>query len=220
MPELEICFDVSQVSPKRHHIYDVGTHCVMSMKTCPSKKTVVKFAALLHDIGKAKVAKVTSEGIHTFFNHEVVGAKQAKEICERLHISKNDREKIYLLVRWHQFSVGENQTDKAVRRFITNVGIENVDDMMDLRVGDRLGSGINEPESWRLKLFKEKIKRVLTKPFSIADLKVDGEDVMKVLKIKPGPKVGEVLKVLFEEVAGDDSKNKREYLLKKLKKIG
>jgi len=217
LPELEVCFDVSQVSPKRHHIWDVGTHCVMSMKTCPSKKTIVKFAALLHDIGKAKVAKVTNEGIRTFYNHEVAGAKQAKEICDRFHLSRDDREKVYRLVRWHQFSVGEDQTDKAVRRFITNVGLENVEDMIDVRVGDRLGSGLTESESWRLKLFRKKIEDVLKKPFTVSDLKVNGKDVMEILKIKPGPMVGKILNELFEEVLENEKKNKREYLLGRIK---
>src|SRR3990167_7272349 len=73
LPELEVCFAVEQKSPKRHHIYDVGTHCILSLKNCPSKDTTVRFATLLHDIGKAKVAKVTEEGVRTFYNHEVVG---------------------------------------------------------------------------------------------------------------------------------------------------
>ena len=51
------------------------------------------------------------------------------------------------------FSVNENQTDAAVRRFIRKIGVENVKDMMDLRVGDRLGGGTQTAESWRLKTF-------------------------------------------------------------------
>lgn len=220
LPELDDCFEVPQKSPKRHHIYDVGTHCVMSLKFCPSKKTIVRFATLLHDVGKAEVADVTNEGVRTFYNHEVVGARQALDIAKRLSLSRNDREKLFKLVRWHQFSVDERQTDKALRRFIKNVGLENVEDMMDLRIGDRLGGGLQQPESWRLKLFRERLKDVLKKPFTVADLKVNGNDVMKILGIGPGPKVGEVLKKLFEEVADDSKKNNREYLLKRMRNVG
>jgi len=216
MPELDENFNVEQKSPKRHHIYDVGTHCVMSMKHCPSRKTIVRFATLLHDVGKAKVAQITNEGVRTFYNHEVVGAKIAKDICDRFHISRNDRDLVFKLVRWHQFSVGEHQTDKAIRRFINNVGLKNVEDMMDLRIGDRLGGGLEEAESWRLKLFRTRIKDVLKKPFTVRDLKIDGQDVMKVLNIKPGPKVGEVLNKLFEEVADEKIKNERQFLLNKI----
>jgi len=217
LPELDVCFDVEQKSPKRHHIFDVGTHCVTSLKFCPSQETVVRFATLLHDIGKARVAKVTAEGVRTFYNHEVVGGRQVLAIAARLHLSRHDRERLFRLVRFHQFTVNENQTDKALRRFIKNIGIENIEDMMDLRIGDRLGGGLQQPESWRLKLFRKRLKEVMKKPFTVADLKINGHDVMKELNLKPGPKVGEILNELFEEVLEDKTKNKREFLLKRLK---
>ncbi len=217
LPELEECFNVEQKSPKRHHIYDVGTHCVMSMKYCPSHDVIVRFATLLHDVGKAKVAKVTEEGVRTFYNHEVVGGRLALKIADRLHLSGEQKDRLFKLVRWHQFSVNENQTDKALRRFIKNIGVENIEDMMDLRIGDRLGGGLQQPESWRLKLFRQRLGEVLKKPFTVGDLKVDGNDVMKILGIKPGPKVGEVLNKLFEEVVDDSKKNNKEYLLEKVK---
>ena len=216
LPELEVCFAVEQKSPKRHHIYDVGTHCILSLKNCPSKDTTVRFATLLHDIGKAKVAKVTEEGVRTFYNHEVVGGYLAKKVTDRLHLEKKQKDKLYKLVRYHQFSVNEKQTDKALRRFIRNIGVENIEDMMDLRIGDRLGGGLQQPESWRLKLFRQRLKEVLKKPFKVADLKIDGNDVMKTLGIKPGPEVGRILNELFEEVADDKTKNTKDYLLKKL----
>ena len=72
--------------------------------------------------------------------------------------------------------------------------------MMDLRVGDRLGGGTQTAESWRLKLFKEKIEEQLKPaPFSINDMAVDGNDVMEILKIKPGPIVGEILQKFFKK---------------------
>ncbi|OGD85967.1 hypothetical protein A2164_00480 [Candidatus Curtissbacteria bacterium RBG_13_35_7] len=218
-PELDECFTVEQKSPKRHHIYDVGTHCLMSLKNCPSNDTIVRLAALLHDTGKAKVARVDKEGVRTFFNHEVITGRQVLNITKRLQMRRVDREKLFKLVRWHQFSVNENQTDKALRRFIRNVGVENVEDMMDLRIGDRLGGGLQQPESWRLKLYRKRLKDVLKKPFTIADLKINGHDVMKASNLKPGPKVGEVLAKLFEEVLDDSKKNNREYLLKRIPKI-
>lgn len=219
MPELEVCFSVEQVSPKRHHIFDVGTHCVMSAKHCPSSDVIVRFAAMLHDIGKAKVAKVTDEGVRTFYNHEVAGSRIANIICDRLHLSRDQKEKVFKLVRWHQFSVGENQTDSAVRRFINNVELENVEDMIAVRIGDRLGSGLTDTEGWRLKLFRQRIKEVLKKPFTVKDLKINGNDVMKELGLKPGPKVGEILNELFKEVLEDDKKNEKEYLLRKVRQL-
>ena len=94
--------------------------------------------------------------------------------------------------------------------------------MIDLRIGDRLGSGISEEraESWRLKKFKDRIEEQLKPaPFSINDLAINGTDIMKELNIKPGKQIGEMLQKLFEEVDEDLSKNTREYLLERIKTI-
>lgn len=220
LPELLEGVGVSQKRPGRHHLDDVFTHNILSLKFCPSKDPIVKFATLLHDIGKPKVAKKDEDGFIIFHNHEVAGAKMAEEICERLRFSKKEKDKVVNLIRWHMFSVNENQTDSAIRRFIRKIGVENVKDMMDLRVGDRLGGGTQTAESWRLKLFKEKIEKQLKPaPFSINDLAIDGNDIIKTLDIKPGPKIGEILQKLFEEVDEDLSKNNRDYLLKRLKEL-
>lgn len=220
LPELLEGIGVEQTRPGRHHTEDVFTHNVLSLKFCPSKDPIVRFATLIHDIGKPKVAGKDKEGHVIFHNHEIVGAKIAWEICERLKFSRKEKERIVNLIRWHMFTVDEHITDAAVRRFIRRVGVENVKDMMDLRVGDRLGGGTQTAESWRLKKFKERVAGELApKPFSMNDLAIDGNDIMKELKMKPGPKVGEILQKLFEEVDEDLSKNKKEYLLKRARKI-
>ena len=91
--------------------------------------------------------------------------------------------------------------------------------MMDLRIGDRLGGGLQQPESWRLKLFRKRIEEVLKKPFTVADLKVNGNDVMELLNLKAGVEIGKILKKLFEEVLEDSNKNEREYLMEQIKKV-
>ncbi len=220
IPELLEGIGVSQVRPGRHHTEDVFTHNILSLKFCPSKDPIVRFATLIHDVGKPNVQDKDEDGHVIFYNHEVEGAKLAFKICERLRFSKKDRERVVNLIRWHMFTVDEKITDAAVRRFIRRVGVNNVKDMMDLRIGDRLGGGTQAAESWRLKLFKERIERELSPlPFSINDLKIDGNDIMKTLGIKPGPKIGEILQKIFEEVDEDLSLNKREYLEKRIKEL-
>lgn len=220
IPELLDGVGISQKRPGRHHTDDVFTHNLLSMKYCPSDDKIVRFAALIHDVGKPKSMRKDKEGFVIFYNHEVIGAKIAEEICERLKFSRKDREKIVSLVRWHMFSIDNTITDAAVRRFIRRIGVENVKDMIDLRIGDRLGSGTQTAESWRLKLFKERIEKELSpKPFSAEDMKVDGNDIMEILRIPPSPKVGEILTKLFEEVDEDLSKNNKEYLTKRIKEF-
>ncbi len=219
LPELIEGVGVSQVRPGRHHTTDVFTHNVLALKLCPSTDPIVRFAALLHDVGKPKVATKDKEDLVIFHNHEVAGAKIAAVICERLKFSKIDKERVVNLIRWHMFGVNENQTDAAIRRFIRKIGVENVKDMLDIRIADRLGSG-RPADSWRLKLFKDKIEEQL-KPakFSINDLAIDGNDIMKLLDIKPGKIVGELLQKLFEEVDEDLELNNRDYLLKRIREI-
>ncbi|OGK11818.1 hypothetical protein A2954_05180 [Candidatus Roizmanbacteria bacterium RIFCSPLOWO2_01_FULL_37_12] len=216
IPELDVCFIIPQKSPKRHHIYDVGTHLVMALKHCPSKDVITRFATVLHDIGKSSTFRRDDKsGLITFYNHEVVGTFMVKKIADRFRLSKNQKDKLVKLVQHHQFTVSELQTDKAVRRFITNIGKEYLQDMLDLRYADRVGSGAT-PTSWRFELFKKRLIDVQKEPFKIADLKINGHDVMKILGIKPGKKVGEILKSIFNDVEEGRLKNERSILLKKI----
>lgn len=218
LPELEKTFGVEQKSPQRHHIYDVGTHSLMALKYCPSQDPIVRFATLIHDIGKPQTYKKLANGVITFYNHEVVSARIAQRIAQRLRFSKKDSEKFIKLVRWHQFTVGEFQTDSAIRRFIRKVGRENVPDMLALRTGDRLGSGAKET-SWRLDKFKERLIEVQKQPFTVHDLKLSGLDVIHKLDIKPGPMVGEILNQLYKEVVDKKIPNDNKILIKRLEEL-
>jgi len=219
LPEVESCFGVEQKSPERHHIFDVGTHLVESLRHCPSTDAITRFATLIHDIGKRETYRKDPETqIITFYNHEVVGEKQAREIASRFKLSKGESEQLVLLVRNHQFTVSEDQSDKAVRRFIRQIGVENIDEMLALRTGDRLGSGAKET-SWRTELFKKRLVDVQHIPFSVHDLKITGHDVMEVMNIKPGPQIGDIMDQIFEEVDDEKLHNDREALLARLTEL-
>ncbi|OGD05516.1 hypothetical protein A2379_00975 [Candidatus Amesbacteria bacterium RIFOXYB1_FULL_47_13] len=216
LPEMEGAFGVEQKSPGRHHIYDVGTHAVESLRNCPSKDSITRLATLVHDAGKVKTQKIFPDGKITFFNHEMAGAKIAEKIAGRLRFSNNQKERFVTLVRWHQFTVNERQTDSAIRRFIRNVGVENVMEMLALRTGDRLGGGA-KMTSWRLEEFKKRLLEVQKQPFSVADLKISGLDVMEIKGISPGPAVGKYLQALFTEVEEKGLVNEKEILIERLK---
>jgi putative nucleotidyltransferase with HDIG domain len=196
----------------------VGTHLVESLRNTPATNHIVRLAVLLHDIGKPKTYAKTDEGVTTFYNHEIIGTTMVRDIAGRLHLSKKDTGLLIRLVRWHQFSVDDKQTDSALRRFIRNVGRENLKDILDLRTGDRLGSGSKET-SWRLELFKKRLDEVERQPFSVTDLKINGNDVMKTLNLKPGPQVGKILIELFNQVVEGQVKNEKDELLEKIQKM-
>lgn len=219
LPELEKCFGIKQEGPKHDRVYDIGEHSLLTLKSTPSFDPLVRLAALLHDVGKPDTVDVQQDSNVTFYNHDVVGGNIVLKIAKRFNLSKKQTDKLYKLVRWHLFTVDENQTDSAIRRFIKNVGLENIEDIMTVRIGDRLGGGTQRAVSWRMEKFRERINQVLQKPFSISDLKVNGNDVMETLNIEPGPKIGQILQKLFEEVLQDSSKNNREYLLSRIKSV-
>lgn len=216
LPELTKGVGVSQQGT--HHIHDVFDHSVNALRFCKNPDWVVRLATLLHDVGKP-ITYREQNGKATFYNHDAVGAHVVKEIASRLHFSKEERDKLFTLVRFHMFSVSEFLTDSAIRRFIRKVGQENTSDMLDLRIADRLGSGSKET-SWRLEDFKERIIEVQKHIPSVTDLKVNGNDVIETLEITPGPTVGQILNQLFEEIMEDPNKNEREFLLNRIKEIG
>jgi tRNA nucleotidyltransferase (CCA-adding enzyme) len=217
LPEL---LETRGIEQAGHHTKDVWTHSLDSLAGCPSLDPIVRLATLLHDIAKPRAKQDRGEGKEiTFYNHEVIGARMVKLIARRFRLSHKDTDLLWLLVRWHMFAYDPKMTDKAIRRFIKRVGLENINKMMMLRIGDRVGGG-SRATSWRLRELQERIGQVLYTPMQISDLKVNGNDVMKILGIKPGPKVGKILSKLFDEVMAEAEKNKREYLLKRIKELG
>ncbi len=219
IPELEQGYKISQ---NKHHIYDCYEHSLLSLKYTAQQKfnKYVRLAALLHDIGKPRSKR--GEGSDaTFYNHEVIGAKMTAQILNRLRFSKKDIEKIVKLVRYHLFYYNVDEvTEASVRRLVRNVGQENIDELLEVRMADRIGSGVPKAEPYKLRHLKYIIEKVSKDPISVKMLKKNGQDVMRILNIKPGAKIGWVLDILLGLVLSDPKKNKKEVLEKEIKKLG
>lgn len=212
LPELEENVGVAQ---NKHHIYDCYWHALKALEYSAGKKfsLQVRLASLLHDIAKPRVKAGTGTDA-TFYNHEVVGAKMAREMLTRLNFPKKDIEKITTLVRYHLFyyNVGE-VTESSVRRLIKNAGAENMEDLLRVRQADRIGSGVPKAEPYKLRHLQYIIDKVSHDPISVKMLKVSGDDIMKELGIAPGPKVGVILNSMLALVIEDPQKNERGVLL-------
>lgn len=212
IPELEKGVGVEQA---KHHIHTVFKHSLLSLKFCPSKDWRVRFAALLHDIAKPQTKRII-EGGATFYNHDIVGAKVTEKIMKRLKFSNEDMKKVTLLVRNHMFyyNVGE-VTESSVRRLIVKVGEENLRDLIDLRIADRLGSGVPKAKPYKLRHLEYMIEKVRKHPISAKMLKINGDGLMKLLNVAPGPKIGAILDVLLSEVIENPELNTKEHLEKR-----
>ncbi len=209
IPELETGIGVEQ---NLHHIYTVWEHNLRALENCPNEKLSVRLAALFHDLGKPQT-KVYRKDRYTFYNHEHASAGMTKKILKRLRFSKKVIDKTTLLVKNHMFyySVGE-VTEAAVRRIIKKVGLENMRDLIDLRIGDRLGSGVPKAKPYKLRHFEYLVEKVSTDPVSVKMLKLNGDIMIKEMNFKPGPKIGAILEILLAETIDDPKKNTLEYL--------
>jgi hypothetical protein len=111
-------------------------------------------------------------------------------------------------------------TMSAVRRLARRLGLEHLEDFFKLREADRIGSGVPKAVPYRLRYLKYLIHKAQLEPITPKMLKVNGNDVMQILQIPSGPKVGWVLKALLNEVLEDPKKNNRDYLLKRIEELG
>jgi len=211
LPELLENYGVLQ---NKHHIYDCYQHAIKSLEFAAKKdlNIYVRLSALLHDIAKPRV-KAGEGDAATFYNHEIVGAKITFQILNRLKFSKKEVEKITKLVRYHLFYYNVDEVKEAsVRRLVKNMGPENMEELLQVRQADRIGSGVPKAEPYKLRHLKYLIEKVSKDPISAKMLKINGNDLMEVLKIKPGPKIGQILNILLGYVLDDPKRNTKDYL--------
>ena len=219
-PDIEQGIGVAQ---NQAHSYDVFEHNLRSLQHAADKdwSFEVRLAALFHDVGKPKARRWSDEkGDWTFHGHDVVGARIVKKALEDLHFSRETIEKTEKLVRWHMFfSDPDKVTLSAVRRVITNVSRENIEDLVQLRICDRIGTGRPKEQPFRLRKYHSMIEQALRDPISVSMLAIDGKGVMEVTGETPGPRIGWMLHALLEEVLDDPERNKKEYLEAKILKL-
>ena len=211
----ELLAGVGMEQPK-HHIYTVFEHAVKSLGFCKSKKIEVRLAALLHDIAKPYARQGAGDEA-TFYGHNVRGAYMSRKILCYLKYSKKVVERVAHLIRHHMFvyNIGE-VTERGVRRLLRKVGPENITDLIELRVADRLGSGCPKAKPYKLRHLEYMLEKVSRDPISAKMLKVNGEDVMRVLDLTPGPKVGIIIDALLASVIDDPKINEKKLLEKKI----
>lgn len=216
LPELEEGVGMAQ---SRHHIFQVYEHNILTLKNCPSTKWQVRLAALLHDVAKPRTRRII-DGIATFYNHEYIGAKMTQKIMDRLKFSAEDSKTVVNLVKNHMFYYQVDEvTAASVRRLIVKVGRDNLQDLIHLRMADRVGSGTPKALPYKLQHLQYMMEKVQNDPVSVKMLKISGDDLQSDLHMTPSPKMGAVLDVLLSEVLEDPERNTKEYLLARAQKL-
>jgi len=207
LPELEACVGVTQ--PGGYHKYDVFEHtlqCIDSAK--PSLG--LRLAALFHDINKPQAKRLVDDGC-TFYGHETLGAKTARNVMDRLRFSKELNKEVTTLVERHMFTT--DVSDKGLRRLVKRVGVDLIFDLLNLRRADVVAQGMGG-KTEDVDIFEANIRAELAKkpPFGLGDLALTGTDVMEMFDIPPGPMVGKILNFLLEKVLDEPEENTKEIL--------
>jgi len=234
----ELIENIGVVQPEWHND-DVYTH---SLKTLDLAEDSIKIAALLHDIGKAATISKDERGTH-FYGHDKYGAELVEKILRRLRFSNVEIKRISLLVRWHMFyypsadwrkefkvdniegdieNIPKNGgwSDAAIRRFIKNVGGEEIiDDLFKVRIADATANPKSEFNPIELEALERRISKVRAEDMAlkVTDLDITGTDLIEV-GIPKGPKIGQILQQLLDLVIDDPKLNVRKVLLNEVQK--
>ena len=205
------------------HAYDVYEHLLRSLQAAADKgySTEMRLAALLHDIAKPQTRRTGGKNkMYTFFGHEVVGERMTRVILRRLKMPKNIAESVETLVRWHMFFADPDEiTLSAVRRTIARVGEDRIEDLLNLRVCDRVGTGRPKEQPFRFRKYKAMVDQARRDPISVKMLKTNGDRIIQQTGEKPGKKLGFILHALLEEVLEDPGKNTEDYLDKRVSEL-
>ena len=218
LPELAAGYGLVQ---NKYHLYDIYYHSIYSCDAAPRTDPVLRLASLLHDLGKVPTRRSSSDGEYTFYNHEVIGGRIAKRVMRRLKFSNEEIERVSNLVVNHMFHYTDEWTDGAVRRFMRKVGVENLNDILEIRMADRRGNGMRDGMPQPIRELLRRIDRIkeAENAITVRDLDIDGYAVMDGFGIQPGPIIGHILNELLEMVLDDPEMNTREKLMEKARAI-
>ena len=214
LPELDVMMQTPQNNP--YHLYDVGHHTLKVMQAV-SAIPVLRYAALLHDVGKPECKTTDDAGVDHFYGHQELSAKRARSILRRLKMDNDTIDQVCRLVKNHDYGLsGEGPGIKSFRRFVSQLGAEHFADFLEIRKGDMAGQSDYHLEQRRQVIahMEAMYAEILEQKhcLKLSELAIGGKDLIAI-GIKPGPDMGRILKALFDRVLEEPELNTREQLL-------
>ena len=215
IPELSSILGFQQHSP--HHAYDVYTHTAHTVQSVP-QDTALRFAALLHDIGKPATFSKDEDGRGHFYDHAPKGAALADEVMQRLKAPTALRQQVVLLIREHMNPIEPDK--KLLRRRLTQFGEETLTKLLQLQKADYESKGVEDdipPAFDQIDTLLEEIRKE-DSCLQVKDLAISGNDILD-LGISPGPHIGACMTCLLELVQDEVIPNTKEELLQAAKQF-
>lgn len=216
LPEFDQMMACEQNTP--HHCYTVGEHTIQALKLVPADK-VYRLGMLLHDIGKPETKTTDEDGKDHFYGHPSRGEEMAKDILRRLKFDNDTIYKVTKIVRFHDYGNSFEPTHKNIRKVIHKMGEDIFPLMFAVKKADILAQSLYQREEKlenlaRCQQVYEEVKAA-GDCLSLKTLAVTGKDLMEA-GVQPGPRLGEILAQMLEEVLEDPGKNTKEYLLSRI----
>lgn len=217
LPEFDAMMETTQETP--HHCYNVGEHTIHALMNIPADK-VLRLTMLFHDTGKPARKTVDPDGTAHFKGHAYVSEELTKSIMHRLKFDNDTLRKVSKLVLYHDDRMPA--TMKHVRRAMNRISAELFPYYMKVRMADTLAQSDYQRDKKLENLagIEKCYQEILEKKqcVSLKELKVNGQDLIAA-GIEKGPKIGQTLQTLLQEVIGEPEKNTREYLLARIKEL-
>ena len=211
LPELEACVGIR--SPAAHNAFQ---HMLSVCDNTDSGNLSLRIAALFHDIAAPLLRDVDVAEEASLSQHAGTGADITDGILRKYKAPNASRERITRLVRQHMFHYSSEWSDAEIRRFMAQVGLDIVDDLLALRRADALAGTDRLPDAeGQLTELAERISEISAahEVFSVGELALDGYYLMNKLRLKPGPLIGRLLRHLLDCVLDNPEYNEKNRLL-------
>jgi tRNA nucleotidyltransferase (CCA-adding enzyme) len=217
LPELDRCMSVPQNNP--HHRYTVGEHIIHSVTAVRADETL-RYTMLFHDLGKAACRTTDENGIDHFYGHAEISADLAYRIMRRLKFDNATADRVYTLVKYHGLEIAE--TPRGVRRAAVRVGADLFPLLFEVKLADAAAQSEYHAEEKRrgVAAVRQIYEEILSEKncLSLKELAVSGSDLIAA-GMKPGKGIGEVLRIMLEDVLETPEHNEKQYLLEKYRNM-
>ncbi len=217
MPELDRCFYVPQKN--KYHIYNVGEHILHALINTPAD-LILRWAALLHDIGKPCCLSHDHNGIIHFYGHHRESMSIADNILTSLRLNPDMIHDIVILIEYHDVRIDASLP--SIKRIMSRMGEKQFQALLLLQEADckaknpiYISEKIEKLQNLH-KLFKTIIEEL--QPYKISDLAINARDLSK-LKYKAGREITDTLRTLLEDVIINPALNNHQYLIKRAKNL-